>query len=111
MLRVIREMQIKTTMRYYLTRVRIAIIHKKQTQHVLTQMGRKITAGGNVTWQLSSSVQLLSSVTIYDHSSKASILRLSDFFIVQHSHPYMTTGKTIALTRWTFVGKVNVSAF
>ena len=40
------------------------------------------------------------------HSSKASILRCSAFFIVQHSHPYMTTGKTIALTRWTFVGKV-----
>ena len=40
------------------------------------------------------------------HSSKASILRFSVFFIVQHSHPYMTTGKTIALSRWTFVGKV-----
>ena len=40
------------------------------------------------------------------HSSKASILRGSDFFTVQLSHPYMTTGKTIALTRWTFVGKV-----
>ena len=39
-------------------------------------------------------------------SSKASILRCSAFFIVQLSHPYMTTGKTIALTRWTFVGKV-----
>ena len=40
------------------------------------------------------------------HSSKASIHRRSAFFIVQLSHPYMTTGKTIALTRWTFVGKV-----
>ena len=40
------------------------------------------------------------------HSSKASILWCSVFFIVQHSHPYMTTGKTIAFTRWTFVGKV-----
>ena len=40
------------------------------------------------------------------HSSKASILRHSAFFIVQLSHPYMATGKTIALTRWTFVGKV-----
>ena len=40
------------------------------------------------------------------HSSKASILRRSAFFIVQASHPYMTTGKTIGLTRWTFVGKV-----
>ena len=43
------------------------------------------------------------------HSSKASILWRSAFFIVQLSHPHMTTGKTIALTRWTFVG--NVSAF
>ena len=40
------------------------------------------------------------------HSSKVSIVRRSAFFTVQLSHPYMTTGKTIALTRWTFVGKV-----
>ena len=40
------------------------------------------------------------------HSSKPSILRCSTFFTVQLSHPYITTGKTIALTRWTFVGKV-----
>ena len=40
------------------------------------------------------------------HSSKASILWCSAFFIVQLSHPYMTTGETIALTRWTFVSKV-----
>ena len=40
------------------------------------------------------------------HSSKASILQRSALFTVQLSHPYMTTGKTIALTRWTFVGKV-----
>ena len=40
------------------------------------------------------------------HSSKASILRCSAFFTVQLSHPYMTTGKTIALMRWTFVDKV-----
>ena len=40
------------------------------------------------------------------HSSKASILQRSAFFTVQLSHSYMTTGKTIALTRWTFVGKV-----
>ena len=40
------------------------------------------------------------------HSSKASILHLSAFFTVQLSHPYMTSGKTIALIRWTFVGKV-----
>ena len=40
------------------------------------------------------------------HNSKASILQSSAFFIVQLSHPYMTTGKIIALTRWTFVDKV-----
>ena len=40
------------------------------------------------------------------HSSKASILQRSAFFILQFSHPYMTTRKTTALTRWTFVGKV-----
>ena len=44
------------------------------------------------------------------HSSKASILRHSDFFIVQLSHPYMTNGKTIVLTRWTCVGQI-MSAF
>ena len=43
---------------------------------------------------------------LQNHSSKASILRHSAFFTVQLSHPYITTGKTIALTRWTFVGKV-----
>ena len=40
------------------------------------------------------------------HSSKASILQRSDFFTVQLSHPYMTTGKTVAWTRWSFVSKV-----
>ena len=45
------------------------------------------------------------------HSSKASILRRSAFFIVQLSHPYMTTGKTIALTRWNFVDKVMALLF
>ena len=45
------------------------------------------------------------------HSSKASNLWCSTFFIVQISHPYMTTGKTIALTRWTFVGKVKSLLF
>ena len=44
--------------------------------------------------------------SLQHHSSKASVLRCSAFFIVQLSHPYMTTGKTIALTRWTFVDKI-----
>ena len=43
---------------------------------------------------------------LHHHSTKASILWCLAFFIVQLSHPYMTTGKTIVLTRWTFVGKV-----
>ena len=59
-----------------------------------------------VQWTLKSLLQQLL------QSSKASILHWSAFFIVQLSHPYMTTGKPIALTRWTFVSKViNVSAF
>ena len=45
-------------------------------------------------------------ILLQHHSSKASILQCSSFFIVQLSHSYMTTGKTIALTKWTFVGKV-----
>ena len=50
----------------------------------------------------------LSKSLLQHRTSKASILRHSAFFIVQLSHPYTTTGKTIALTRWTFVGRVNV---
>ena len=45
------------------------------------------------------------------HSSKESILQCSTFFMVQFLHPYMTTGKTIALTRWAFVGKVMLLLF
>ena len=48
---------------------------------------------------------------LQNHNLKASILRHSAFFMVQLSHRYMTTGKTIALTRWTFVSKVNFSTF
>ena len=45
-------------------------------------------------------------ILLQHHSSKASILQCSAFFMIQLSHPYMTTGKTIALSRWTFVGTV-----
>ena len=45
------------------------------------------------------------------HSSKASVLQRSTFFMVQLSHPYMTIGKTIALSKWSFIGKVLSSAF
>ena len=51
-------------------------------------------------------VQLTLKSLLQHHSSKASILWYLAFFIVQLSHPYMTTGKTTALTRWTFVGKI-----
>ena len=49
--------------------------------------------------------------SLLQHSSKASILQHSAFLMVQLSHPYMTTGKTIALTRWIFVGKVTSLLF
>ena len=58
---------------------------------------------GSTGWTSSQSKGLSS--LLQHHNSKASILQCSAFFIVQLSHPYMTTGKTIALTRWTFVGK------
>ena len=57
-------------------------------------------------WLDSLGVQGTLKSLLQHHSSKASILRHSALFIVQFSHPYMTTGKTIDLTRWTFVGKV-----
>ena len=59
-----------------------------------------------VTWLDLSAVQGTLKSLLQHYSSKASILRCSAFFTVQLSHPYMTTGKTIALTRQTFVGKV-----
>ena len=57
-------------------------------------------------WLALLSVQGTLKSLLQHHSSKASILQCLDFFIVQFSHPHMTTGKTIALTRQTFVGKV-----
>ena len=57
-------------------------------------------------WLILHAVQGTLKSLLQHHSSKASILQCSALFIVQLSHPYMTTGKTIALTRWTFVDKV-----
>ena len=57
-------------------------------------------------WLALLAVQEILKILLQHHNSKASILRCSAFFTVQLSHPYMTTGKTIALTRRTFVGKV-----
>ena len=59
-----------------------------------------------IDWFVLLAVQATLKSLLQHHTSKASILQCSAFFIVQVSHPYMTTGKTIALTRWTFVGKV-----
>ena len=56
-------------------------------------------------------VQEIFKSLLQHHSSKASILQRSDFFVLQLSHPYMTTGKTIALTRQTFVGKITSLLF
>ena len=59
-----------------------------------------------IDWLALLAVQGMLKILLQHHSSKASIILCSAFFIVQLSHPYMTTGKTIALTRQTFVGKV-----
>ena len=59
-----------------------------------------------INWLDLLAVQGILKSLLQHHSSKASVLRCSAFFIVQLSHPYMTTGKTVALTRRTFVGKV-----
>ena len=59
-----------------------------------------------IDWLALLAVQRTLKNLLQHHSSKASILWHSAFFMVHLSHPYMTTGKTIALTRWTFVGKV-----
>ena len=59
-----------------------------------------------IDWLNLFAVQATLKSLLQHHSSKASILWHSAFFTVQLSHPYMTTGKTIALTRWTFVGKI-----
>ena len=59
-----------------------------------------------INWFYLLAVQLALKSLLQHHSSKASILQCSVFFIVQLLHPYMTSGKTIALTRWTFVSKI-----
>ena len=62
-------------------------------------------------WLDSLAVQGTLKSLLQHHSSKTSILWCSAFFVIQLSHPYMTIGKTIALTRWTFVGKVTFLIF
>ena len=66
---------------------------------------------GLISFRMDWLVVLVVQATLQHHSSKASVPRRSAFFIVPLSHPYMTTGKTIALTRWTLVGKVRSLLF
>ena len=68
--------------------------------------GFSISPSNEYAGLISFRIDWLDLLAVHHHSSKASVLWSSAFFIVQLSHPYMTTGKTISLTRWTFVGKV-----
>ena len=77
----------------------ITLPHFKQELWLSTRFSSKY-------WSILLAVQGTLKSLLQHHSSKASILRRSAFFTVQFSHPYMTTGKTIALTRQNFVGKV-----
>ena len=82
----------------------VATVLKFQLQHHSFQGMRLISF--RMDWLDLFAVQGTLKSLLQHHSSKVSILWHSAFFTVQLSHPYMTTGKTIALTRWTFVGKV-----
>ena len=82
--------------------------------HGVAKSRTRLSDWSDLIWSFSFRIDLLDLLAVQEtlkgllqhHSSKASILQLSVFFIDHLSHPYMTTGKTIALTRWTFVGKV-----
>ena len=78
-------------------------------------LGSKITEDGGCSHEIKRYLLLAVQGTLKSllqhHSSKVSILQRSAFFIVQLLHPYVTPGKTIALTRWTFVGKVKSLLF
>ena len=82
----------------------VAKVLEFQLQHQFNEHSRLISL--RMDWLDLLAVQGTLKSLLQHHSSKASILRHSAFFTVQFSHPYMTTGKTIALTRWTFAGKV-----
>ena len=77
-----------------------------QLQHLVLPMNYSGLISFRMDWLDLLVVQGTVKSLLQHHSSKASILRCSAFFLVQLSHPYMTTRKTITLTRWTFVGKV-----
>ena len=87
-----------------------SVLHNRWTQYWSFSFSPSNEYSGLISFRMSwldlLAVQEILKSLLQHHSSKASILQPSAFFIVQLSHPYMTTGKTIALTRWTFVGKV-----
>ena len=84
----------------------VAKVLEFQLQHQSFQWTPRTEISFRMDWLDLLAVQGTLKSLLQHHSSKASILQQSAFFIVQLSHPYMTTGKTIALTRWTFVLKV-----
>ena len=83
----------------------VATVLEFQLQHQSFQWIFR-TYSLRIEWLDLLAVQVTLKSLLQHHSSKASVLQCLAFFIVQLSHPYTTTGKTIALTRWTFVGKV-----
>jgi len=83
----------------------VAKLLELQLQHIPSNV-YSVLISLRIDWLALLAVQGTLKSLLQHHSWKASILRCSAFFIVQLSHPYMTTGKTIALTRWAFVGKV-----
>ena len=90
--------------------MRVSWTARRSNQSILKEIIPSIEIPGLISFRMDwldlLAVQGTLKSLLQHHSSKASILLCSAFFIVQLSHPYMTTGKTIALTRWTFVGKV-----
>ena len=84
----------------------VAKVLEFQLQHISPSNEHPGLISFTMDWLDLHAVQGTLKSLLQHHSSKASTLWCSAFFIVQLSHPYMTTGKTIALTRWTFVGKV-----
>ena len=89
--------------------LRVPWTARRSNQSILKEISPEYSLEGLISFRTDSLDLLADQRTLkrllQHHSSKASILQHSAFFIVQLSHPYMTTGKTIALTRWTFVGK------
>ena len=90
--------------------MRVPWTARRSNQSILNETSPGCSLEGlmffRIDWLNLLAVQGTLKIPLQHHSSKASILQCSAFFIAQFSYPYMTTGKTIALTRWTFAGKV-----